>query len=95
MKKVVVILLLVLACSIIIEQYLYYQSNKLVYTEINIPGNSSHQHSEEGFDNQEFIVETDQYLNLCNQLSLEKIIYPLNFHPQKSNNYIWQPPEMI
>jgi hypothetical protein len=78
-----------------LEQYLYYHTNKQVSKEISIPGNLSHHHFGEYFDSHEFIVENKLNFNLNNLLLSKKFIYPFNLHPQKSLNYIWQPPEMI
>jgi len=78
-----------------IEQYLYYQTNKQIYTETNIPDNLAHQDFGDQFDSHEFIVHNNLDLNLNIQLLSENIIYPFTLQPQKSLNYIWQPPEMI
>jgi hypothetical protein len=95
MKKVVVLILLILTCSIIVEQYLYYQTNKQIYTEVNIPENLPHSHFGDYSDCHEFVVINDFNLNFDNLLLSENIIYPINSHPQKSLSYIWQPPEMM
>jgi hypothetical protein len=95
MKKVVVYILLILTCSIFVEQYLSCQANMQSVTEINISGNLSDQDFGEQFDNHDFIGENRLNLSLINYLSSENIIYTFNLHPQKSLNYIWQPPEMI
>ncbi len=95
MKKAILLMLLILTCSIIVEQYFYYQADKLIYTELNIPGNLTHQNFGEHNDSHEYIVTNDLNLNLNIQLLSENIIHPFNLHPQKSLNYIWQPPEMI
>jgi hypothetical protein len=95
MKKVFVFILLILSCSLITEQYLYYQTNKHINTEQSIPANLSHQNFGEHSDNHEFIVVNNRILNISNLLIEAKIIYPLNLHPQKSINCIWQPPEVM
>jgi hypothetical protein len=95
MKKVVVTILVIIICSITIEQYLYYQANKQISAETNIPGELSHQDSLELSDNHEFIIDCDLDLNLNIQLLSKNFIYPFNLHPQKSLNYIWQPPEIM
>jgi len=94
MKKVVVLILLILTCSIIIEQYFHYQTNKQISTEVKIPGNLSHHHLGEHADSHVFII-TNLNLILNIQLLSENIIFPFNLYPQKSFNCIWQPPEMI